>query len=123
MSTYLLPQQPSVKVMMTAAERVALPRRLGRGSPEPVCTTSMVGIPAGVADAPNAREFSGAIDFSGFLKKTGANYDMQAGDASTRINAEKAVAINDKLLGFGLQCHGYAAYIYLSTVFAKNLAN
>merc|ERR1712006_63410 len=59
---------------------------------------------------PGTHEFSGAIDFSGFLKKTDGKFDMKKYEGDSKGNngqiaAESAVAINDKVLGVGLQCH------------------
>jgi hypothetical protein len=69
----------------------------------------LVGVPAGTNvgmwDASSAHEFSGVIDLSGMLAKSGNSYVVSAGNGAARRNADKNVAINDKIIAMGLQAH------------------
>ena len=67
-----------------------------------------VGIPAGVNTAGGTHEFSGAMDLSGMLAKDAkGKWVINAGDGYAKRQADKAVAINDKIIAFGLQAHNF----------------
>ena len=74
-----------------------------------------VGIPAGTNTGGNAHEFSGVIDLSGMLKKSGrrldtsdvdkGSFEISAGDGYGKRTCELEVPINEKLIALGLQAH------------------
>lgn len=67
---------------------------------------ALTGIPARSTAGPGTAEFSGVIDLSGLLAKSGNSYMVKASDKGYKTReAEKTVAINDKLIAFGLQIH------------------
>ena len=67
-----------------------------------------VGIPAGVNIAGGSHEFSGTMDLSGMLKKNSdGSWAINAGEGYNKRQAEASVAINDKIIAFGLQAHNF----------------
>lgn len=70
-----------------------------------------VGIPKGVSGGLAAHEFSGIADMSGLLARDGSgNYVVSADDEGYhKREAERTVAINDKLILLGLQSHNFNA--------------
>lgn len=70
-----------------------------------------VGIPAGVNVAGSSHEFSGIADMSGLVAKDeDGKWMLRADDdGSVGREADRSVAINDKLILIGLQAHNFNA--------------
>jgi len=65
-----------------------------------------VGIPARSTATGGKAEFSGVIDLSGLVHKSGSSFVVKASDKGYKTrNADKAVNINDKTIALGLQIH------------------
>lgn len=77
--------------------------------------SEMVGIPSTASAGGGSHEFSGVIDLSGMLAKTGTGlfgeedggFAIRAGQGKKKREAELTVPINDKLIVLGLQAHNF----------------